>query len=149
MGFLDNIQSSLNRGVAATSRATSTVKLKAQMADALHRRQQLAAQLGASLYEATRDNPELRAGREALYDGIAACDEERARYQEQIDALEAESADAAQAAVTYTCPFCGARVGNDDLFCSGCGKPITEVKAELYARQQAQAPRPPQEADEQ
>lgn len=64
-------------------------------------------------------------------------------------APEAESADAAQAAVTYTCPFCGARVGNDDLFCSGCGKPIAEVKAELYARQQAQAPRPPQEADEQ
>lgn len=148
MGFLDDIQSSFNRGMAATSRATSSVKLKAQMADALHRRQQLAAQLGASLYEATKDNPEFTAGREALYDGIAACDAERARYQEQIDQIEAEASEAAQIEASLTCPFCGARVGVGDLFCSGCGKPLDEVKAELLRRQQEQAPRPPQEIDE-
>lgn len=34
MGFLDSLQSSVNRGVAATGRATSTMKLKAQMSEA-------------------------------------------------------------------------------------------------------------------
>lgn len=62
------------------------------MADALKRRQGLAAQLGASLYEITKDNAELRQGREGLFDGIAAIDGERARLQAEIDQLEAESA---------------------------------------------------------
>lgn len=61
------------------NRTGNTIKLKAQMSEAMKRRQTLAAQLGASLYEATKDDPELRAGREAIYDGIAAIDAERAR----------------------------------------------------------------------
>lgn len=60
MGILDNITSSVNKGLAATNRATSTMKLKAQMNDALKRRQNLAAQLGASLYEATKDDENLQ-----------------------------------------------------------------------------------------
>ena len=63
MGFLDSLQSSVNRGMAATGRATSTMKLKAQMSEALKRRQALAAQLGASLYDVTKDAAHLRAGR--------------------------------------------------------------------------------------
>lgn len=66
MGFLDSLQSSVNRGMAATGRATSTMKLKAQMSEALKRRQALAAQLGASLYDVTKDDASLHAGREAL-----------------------------------------------------------------------------------
>lgn len=89
MGFIDDVQSSLNRGMAATGRATTAMKLRAQMNDALKRRQNLTAQLGASLYEVTRNDLALRAGREALYDGIAVCDQERADCQAQIDQLEA------------------------------------------------------------
>ena len=51
MGFIDSVQSTFNRGVAAAGRTTDSVKLKAQMSDALKGRQSFAAQLRASLYE--------------------------------------------------------------------------------------------------
>lgn len=139
MGFLDSLQSSVNRGMAATGRATSTMKLKAQMSEALKRRQALAAQLGASLYDVTKDDANLRVGREALYDGIAACDAERAQCQVEIERLEAESAAATAANSYYVCPFCGSHVVTTDLFCSGCGKPMAEITAALSAQQQAPA----------
>ena len=139
MGFLDSLQSSVNRGVAATGRATSTMKLKAQMNEALKRRQALAAQLGASLYDVTKDDAGLRVGREALYDGIAACDAERAGYQAEIERIEAESAAATAANSYYVCPFCGSHVITTDLFCSGCGKSMADITAALSAQQQAPA----------
>lgn len=115
------------------------MKLKAQMSEALKRRQALAAQLGASLYDVTKDDANLRAGREALYDGIAACDAERAQCQAEIERLEAESAAATAANSYYVCPFCGSHVVTTDLFCSGCGKPMAEITAALSAQQQAPA----------
>lgn len=139
MGFLDSVQSSLNRGVAAAGRATSTMQLRSQLNELTKRRQGLAAQLGASLYEVTKDDPALRAGREPLYDGIAACDQERAQCQAQIDQLEAEAAAATAAAQYYVCPFCGSHVAATDLFCSGCGKPMAEILGALSAQQQAAA----------
>lgn len=139
MGFLDSLQNSVNSATAAAGRATSTLKLKTQMNEALKRRQGYAAQLGASLYEATKDNPELRVGREALYDGIAACDTERAQLQAQIDQIEAEAAAAEAAASYYVCPFCHSRVGATDLFCMGCGKPMAEIQAALAQQQAAGA----------
>lgn len=137
MGILDNITSSVNKGLAATNRATSTMKLKAQMNDALKRRQNLAAQLGASLYEATKDDENLRKGREALYDGIAACDEERAACQEEIARIESEAQSAAASAATTSCPFCGAKIGASDMFCSGCGKSMDEIRAASASHQSA------------
>lgn len=137
MGLLDDVQSTINRGVAATGRTARVVKLKSQMTDSLKRRQNLAAQLGASLYDATKDNDEFRAGREGLYDGIAAIDAEREQLQAEIDMLERQAAEEAQAAQSLVCPFCGTRVGAADLFCSGCGKPMAEIQAAL-----AQAPQP-------
>lgn len=146
MGFLDSLQSSVNSATAAAGRATSTLKLKSQMNEALKRRQGYAAQLGASLYEATKDNPELRAGREALFDSIAACDAERAQLQAQIDQIEAEAAAAEAAASYYVCPFCHSRVGATDLFCMGCGKPMAEIQAALAQQQAAAAPAPQPQA---
>ena len=58
MGLLDDVQSTINRGVAATGRTARVAKLRTQMSEAMKRRQALAAQLGASLYEETKDNPE-------------------------------------------------------------------------------------------
>lgn len=124
MGVLDNITSTVNKGIAGANRATATMKLKAQISDALKRRQNLAAQLGASLYEATKNNEELRAGREALYDGIAACDAERMEYQAEIERIEKEN----QAKAEAMCPFCGLRIGANDMFCSGCGKSMEEIR---------------------
>ena len=137
MGLFDSFQTSINRGASAAGRATSTMRLKAQMSDALKRRQGLAAQLGASLYEATKDSPEFRTGREALYDGIAAIDAERAQCQAEINRIEAESQAAQVAATHITCPFCGSSVGAGDLFCAGCGKPMAEIQAALSAQQPA------------
>lgn len=139
MGFLDNVQSTFNRGVAAAGRTTDTVRLKAQMADALKRRQNLAAQLGANLYDLTRDDPTFRASREALYDGIAAVDAERAQIQSALDRIEREAQAAQSAATSVPCPFCGAQLSATDVFCSGCGKPMTEIEA---ARNAAQQPAP-------
>ena len=118
MGILDNLTSSVNKGIAATNRATTTMKLKAQMNDALKRRQNLAAQLGASLYEATKD-------------------EERAAYQEEIARIESEAQSAAASAATTSCPFCGAKIGVSDMFCSGCGKSMDEIRAAGADRQAA------------
>ena len=140
MGFFDDIQASMNRGMASAGRAVDTQKIKVQMNDAAKRRQALAAQLGASLYDATKDSPEFRSGREPLYDGIAAVDAERASLQAQLDELERQAQQAAQAAATFACPFCGVRMGMNDLFCAGCGKPIAEIKDAFAAQQQAEAP---------
>ena len=131
MSFFDDLQNSINRGVAGANRTGNTIKLKAQLNEAMKRRQTLAAQLGASLYDATKDDPELRVGREAIYDGIAAIDAERAGYQAEIDRIEAEAQAAQATAVRYTCPFCGSSVAASDLFCSGCGKPMTEIEAAI------------------
>ena len=140
MGFFYDIQASMNRGMASAGRAVDTQKIKVQMNDAAKRRQALAAQLGASLYDVTKDSPEFRSGREPLYDGIAAVDAERASLQAQLDELERQTQQAAQAAATFACPFCGARMGMNDLFCAGCGKPIAEIKDAFAAQQQAEAP---------
>lgn len=129
VGILDNITSTVNRGTESASRAAEKLRLKNQIADINKKRQQLAAQLGASLYEATKDMPELRTDREALYDGIAACDADRADAQHKIDELDAMSKAASAAAITYKCAVCGANIGGDDLFCSGCGTPAAQARA--------------------
>lgn len=139
MGLLDSVTSTINRSTAAAGRATETVKIKARINEVNKRRQQLAAQLGASLYEETRENESLRAGREALYDGIASCDAERAECQRQLAEIEAQAASQAEAARTYTCPICGSTVGASDVFCSGCGTSREVILAQVAASPAAQA----------
>ena len=51
-------------------------------------RQGFAIHLGSSLYEATKDDENLRWGRESLYDGIAMCDNERERLLGRIAELQ-------------------------------------------------------------
>lgn len=52
MGFLDNVTSAVNRGTAAAGRSADKIKLNARIGELNRRQQGLAAQLGASLYEA-------------------------------------------------------------------------------------------------
>ena len=133
MGFLDSISSTVNRGVAGAGRATNTMKLKSQISEITRKRSALAAQLGASLYDVTKDDANFRTGREQLYDGIAALDKERDDCQAEIARIEAEADAAAQAARVYICPQCGGKVAEGDLFCSGCGMPADQVKAAAAA----------------
>lgn len=128
MGFLDNVTSAVNRGTASAGRAAEKVKLNSRISELTKKRQGLAAQLGASLYEATKDNEELRKGREALYDGIAECDRERDECQHQIDQIDEQNQAQAVASSTFKCAVCGAPMSGSDLFCSGCGTPAEKAR---------------------
>lgn len=109
--------------------------------------------LGASLYEATAADARFRAGREALYDGIAASDAEIDRCVEEargivaeLEARRAAERAAAEASCLVaaeqdgpcTCPFCGTTVEPENRFCGGCGRPASEVRAEVAARRRAE-----------
>lgn len=133
MGFLDNVTSAVNRGTAAAGRGADKMKLNARIGELNRQRQNLAAQLGASLYEATRADAALVAGREALYDGIARIDAEREECQRQIAAIDEQAAAAATAATGYACAVCGARMSGADLFCAGCGTPAERARAQAPA----------------
>lgn len=134
MGILDNITSTVNRGTAAAGRSADKIKLNARISELNKQRQNLAAQLGASLYDATRDNAEFRSGREALYDGIAQVDAERDACKSQIAALEAQANAAATAATGFTCAVCGAHMSGADLFCAGCGTPAEKARPQAEIR---------------
>ena len=128
MGILDNITSTVNRGTAAAGRSADKLKLNARINELNKQRQSLAAQLGASLYDATKDDDALRQGREALYDGIANVDSECEDCKRQIAALDEQAQQAANAATGFTCVVCGAHMSRADLFCSGCGTPADKAR---------------------
>lgn len=128
MGILDQMGDALNSGMSAVNRTVNRAKLDSQINDINRRRQEIAAQLGASLYVITRDNPEFRDGREDLYDGIAALDNERAECERQIEALEAAMRAAEQQRDSYTCVVCGSTVMGTDNFCGGCGSPAEKAR---------------------
>ncbi len=129
MGILDDITSKVNQGVATADRSTKKMRIKSQLNDITKRRQQLAAQLGASLYEATREDASFRSGREALYDGIAQLDAERDECNRQIEELDRMEQQAQVAAQTVECPKCHTRCFATDTFCSGCGMPVADMRA--------------------
>lgn len=133
MGFLDNVASAVNRGTASVQRTGKSAQLKMQLNDLMKQRRDLAAQLGASLYDTAKEMPEMREGREPLFEGIAKIDERRAAIEDQIAQIEAEAAAQQVASAAYKCPKCGTSVAGDDLFCSGCGTPIAEIKAAASA----------------
>lgn len=128
MGFLDNVSDSINRGAAAAGRTGKSAKLKMQMNELLRERQKLTGQLGASLYNDVKDDARLRVGREPLFEQIALVDKQRDAIQAEIGQLETAATASAAATQTYTCPKCGIAVPAGDMFCSGCGTPIAEIK---------------------
>ncbi len=128
MGIMDDVTGALSRGTNAAERAARSTKLKADLRDVNKRRQGLAAQLGASLYEVTRENGEFRKGREELYEGIAQCDGERDEIQRALDQLQEAAAAEEVARQSFACCVCGAMLRGGDLFCSGCGTPADKAR---------------------
>lgn len=139
MGILDDVQAGISRGAGSAQRTARQTKLKMDDNNLMKQRKELAAQLGASLYEATRNIPELREGRESVFDAIASIDEQRTAIKAELEQLENAALASQQAAVTYTCPACGFAVSATDSFCSGCGKPVAEIIADAQAAAQAAA----------
>ncbi|MBQ9059028.1 MAG: zinc ribbon domain-containing protein [Atopobiaceae bacterium] len=131
MGLLDEISNVGRRGLSAVNRTSESAKLKLEQSDLLKKRQLLAAQLGASLYEQTKDDPVLREGRDELYRGIEQIDERREAIELELAALDRQSAEAAQSSTFLRCPSCGSAVAISDVFCSGCGRSVAEIKEEL------------------
>lgn len=128
MGLFGNVGDAVKRGRNATERSARTASLRIQLNDLLKKRTGLVSQLGASLYEDVRSNPELRKGREALFEGIEQVDAQRKRIEEEIAEIEAAANEARLAAKKYICPRCKTSVGATDLFCMGCGLAIDQVK---------------------
>lgn len=128
MGLLDSMTSAMNRGADSMNRTTEKARLKSHISELNKQRQNLAAQLGASLYDITKTDPNLRIGREGLYDAIAACDAEREQCQMRINEIESANQAAASAAASFRCAVCGAPMMGADLFCSGCGAPAEQAR---------------------
>lgn len=79
--------------MGTTSNPSPTIEvLRGRIEELARIRQGFAMHLGASLYEATKNDEGLRWGREPLYDGISACDAERDRLLARIDAILASEA---------------------------------------------------------
>ena len=137
MGFFDSIQNTFSRGTAAAERATRSMRLNQRLNEINKDRQNFAAQLGAIVYEATKNDPSAQVGRESLYENIARLDIEREECQQAIAAIEAEAAAAEASAQAYVCPRCGATIQANDMFCSGCGTDTEVLKAEIASQQEA------------
>lgn len=128
MGFLDDAMGAIDRGTAAVGRTTKSAQLKMQLADLKKRRRDLSAQLGASLYEVTKSDAALRAGREELYDAIERLDRQCADLDVQIRSLDVSASPQSQPTHSISCPKCGMAILEDDLFCSGCGMVAEEAR---------------------
>ena len=129
MGFLDDLQSTMNRGMDSANRTGRAAKLKMQRSDYMNQRKDLTAQLGASLYEATKTDPAFRTGREALYDGIATIDAQCAAIDAELQQINQQADEQARAAATYVCPTCGSTVRATQSFCMGCGASVASIIA--------------------
>ncbi len=128
MGFKDDLSSMMNRGAQAAGRKARQVSLSTRDSELRRRRQTLAAQLGASVYEEVRANPELRAGREELIAQIEAVDAERAEIVAEHQRIMAEREDAQNRTTLVRCAVCGAPMHASDQFCSACGSPAEKAR---------------------
>lgn len=121
MGILDDLKMVVDQGGVRLSRSGRTAQLRMHLSELSKQRNELAAELGASLYYATREDEALRLGREMIYDGIAKIDLQIDEIRRQL-ATSDEVVDRAGS----TCPTCGAHLADDARFCSKCGTPIPE-----------------------
>ncbi|MDR1421525.1 MAG: zinc ribbon domain-containing protein [Coriobacteriales bacterium] len=129
MGIMDGIQSGLNRGMAATSRATRSMQLKSTLSTLDKQRGEQLAQLGASLYEQTRSDAAIREPREAIFSAIESLDVQRAAVLDELAQLERASQQQQMASQQIPCPNCGKPIPANSAFCVGCGANLAQAYA--------------------
>ena len=129
MGFFDDIQGAVDRGMSTMERGVEIAKINARMRETNPQRSNLAAQLGACLYERTKNDPSFTEGLETLYSGIARLDSERIEAQAMIEQLQNQPQQKAPARQLVTCPTCGSFCDPTDMFCCGCGAKVADFAA--------------------
>ena len=129
MGFFDDIQGAVDRGMSTMERGVEIAKINARMREINQQRINLAAQLGACLYERTKNDPSFTEGLETLYSGIARLDSERIEAQAMIEQLQNQPQQKAPARQLVTCPTCGSFCDPTDMFCCGCGAKVADFAA--------------------
>ncbi|MDD7431419.1 MAG: zinc ribbon domain-containing protein [Coriobacteriaceae bacterium] len=129
MGFFDDIQGAVDRGMSTMERGVEIAKINARMREINQQRSNLAAQLGACLYERTKNDPSFTEGLETLYSGIARLDSERIEAQAMIEQLQNQPQQKAPARQLVTCPTCGSFCDPTDMFCCGCGAKVADFAA--------------------
>ena len=129
MGFFDDIQGAVDRGMSTMERGVEIAKINARMREINQQRSNLAAQLGACLYERTKNDPSFTEGLETLYSGIARLDSERIEAQAIIEQLQNQPQQKAPARQLVTCPTCGSFCDPTDMFCCGCGAKVADFAA--------------------
>lgn len=133
MGLLDSIQTGFNKGVASTGRATRSLQIKSHLSTLDKQRVEQMAQLGASLYEETRNNPAVRGPREQIYATVEALDAERSTLHAELAQIEMESQQQQMASQQILCPGCGKAIPATSKFCVGCGASIEYAPAPALA----------------
>ena len=129
MGFFDDIQGAVDRGMSTMERGVEIAKINARMREINQQRSNLAAQLVACLYERTKNDPSFTEGLETLYSGIARLDSERIEAQAMIEQLQNQPQQKAPARQLVTCPTCGSFCDPTDMFCCGCGAKVADFAA--------------------
>ena len=129
MGFFDDIQGAVDRGMSTMERGVEIAKINARMREINQQRSNLAAQLGACLYERTKNDPSFTEGLETLYSGIARLDSERIEAQAMIEQLQNQPQQKAPSRQLVTCPTCGSFCDPTDMFCCGCGAKVADFAA--------------------
>ena len=130
MGFFDNVMSTAQRGKETVERKGREAQLKMQLNDVAKQRKELAAQLGASLYETVKNDPAFTTGREDLFKAIEEVDQRKVEIEAAIEEIAAEAKLAQASAGVFECPNCGYNLRPTDLFCTGCGTPVADYIAQ-------------------
>ena len=127
MGFLDDMQGMMSNATTSAGRSVELMKLKSKVKDINQERTRLAAQLGAALYEKTKDDAAFVSSFGSLYQGIEKLDAERSEINAQMAQIEREGQERAEARQMYECPNCKSTFSSADAFCMGCGRPVGEL----------------------
>jgi len=137
MGLLDEAGNLFNKGVASAQKGTRTLGIKSQINDLNKQREKHLTELGASLYEENRNNPEVRGPREGIFAAIESVDAQKANLEAELATIEQQAQEAKQAQQApagapmgaFPCPTCGRPSLPEDVFCPGCGTNLAALKA--------------------